>query len=150
MESSELIKSFGEHLGVELALDTDGACAIDVDGLAVTINDLTEINSIALTGDLGEPPPENLEALYKALLEANHLFNGTAGATLSLDASTGHFALCRVMPCMTLDVDTFVSEVEHFVNVLETWTKIIVNFREASPQGEELLDSFSPNSFMQV
>ena len=89
MESSELIKSFGERLSVELALDTDGACAIDVDGLAVTINDLTEISSIALTGDLGEPPPENLEALYKALLEANHLFNGTAGATLSLDASTG-------------------------------------------------------------
>ena len=150
MESSELIKSFGEHLGVELALDTDGACAIDVDGLAVTINDLTEISSIALTGDLGEPPPENLEALYKALLEANHLFNGTAAATLSLDSSTGHFALCRVMPCVALDVDTFSLEVEHFVNVLETWTKIIANFRELSPQVGESFDSFSPHSFMQV
>ena len=42
------------------------------------MHNLRELDTIALIGDLGEPPPERLEVLYKTMLQANHLF-GRAG-----------------------------------------------------------------------
>ena len=56
MDSQELIGRFGEKIGISLSLE-DGACAFEADGSLITINDLPEIGAIALSGDLGEPPP---------------------------------------------------------------------------------------------
>ena len=137
METAELIKSLGEKLGVELMLDEDGVCAFEADGMAVTIHDLHELSAIALVGDLGEPPPEHLETLYQALLEANHLFGGTAGATLSRDSATGRFALCRALPCLALDAESFYTAVERFLNTLEVWSKVIRDFRSVVPNAAE-------------
>ena len=78
MDTQELIGRFGEKIGISLSLE-DGACAFEADGSLITVNDLPEVGAIALSGDLGEPPPERLEALYRTLLEANHLFRETAG-----------------------------------------------------------------------
>jgi hypothetical protein len=135
MDSLEIIKAFGEKVGIGFDPGSDGSCAFEVDGLLVTISDLREIDAIALVGDLGEPPPERLDALYKVLLEANHLFGGTCGATISRDPKTGRFALCRVMPCVIADGDFFYAEVERFASTLETWVKIIRDFRDAPPDG---------------
>ena len=133
MEARDIIKSFCEKAGIGLEPDADGSCSFEADGFLVTINDLHELDAVALVGDLGEPPPERLDALYKTMLEANHLFGGTGGATISLDPKTGHFALCRVLQCKALDDDAFYAEAERFVSSVETWTKLIVNFRDTSP-----------------
>ena len=133
MEGSEIIKLFCEKTGIGFEPDADGTVNIEVDGAVVTISDLREIDAIALVGDLGEPPPERLEALYKVMLEANHLFGGTCGATISRDPKTGRFALCRVMPCAVADGDFFYAEVERFASTLETWGKIVRDFRDAPP-----------------
>ena len=133
MEASEIIKAFCEKVGVGFEPDADGSVTLDVDGATVIINDLREINAVALVGDLGEPQPERLDALYKLMLEANHLFGGTAGATISCNPKTGHFALCRVLPCVALDGDFFFAEAERFVSTLESWTKIVREFRDAPP-----------------
>ncbi len=133
MDSVEIIKAFGEKVGVGFEPGADGSCAFEADGLLVTISDLREIDSLALVGDLGEPPPERLDALYKVLLEANHLFGGTGGATISCDPETGRLALCRVLPCGMLDGDSFYAEAECFVSTLENWAKIIRDFRAAPP-----------------
>ena len=133
MEASEVIRSFCEKVGIAFEPDDDGTVSLEVDGSVVTISDLREIDAIVIVGDLGEPPPERLEALYKVMLEANHLFGGTCGATISRDPKTGRFALCRVMPCVIADGDFFYAEVERFASTLETWVKIIRDFRGAPP-----------------
>ena len=133
MEASEIIKSFCAKVGIGFEPDADGTVNLEVDGATVTINDLREISAVALVGDLGEPPPERLEDLYKTMLEANHLFGGTAGATISRDPKTGRFSLCRVLPCVAIDEDSFYAEVERFVSTLEAWTRIVRDFRDAPP-----------------
>jgi len=138
METTEIIKAFGERIGVAFNPDDDGTCAFEVDGLLVTISDLRVLDAVALVGDLGEPPPERLDALYKAMLEANHLFGGTGGATISFDPETGRFALCRVLPCRILDIDSFYNEAERFVSTLERWVKIVHDFRAAPPPEDNL------------
>ena len=142
MESTELIKSFCERIGIRYEPDADGTCNFNADGIDVAIFDMPEVVSVILVGDLGAPPPERLEKLYAAMLEANHLFRGTAGATISRDSETGHFALCRSLPCRALDVDSFYAEIEQFVSTLEAWTKLISNYREAtaSEKGEAEID----------
>ena len=48
MDSVEIIKAFGEKVGVGFEPGADGSCAFEADGLLVTISDLREIDSLAL------------------------------------------------------------------------------------------------------
>ena len=127
MDAKELMADIARRIGLEY----DGADAFSfaADGLAVAIARLPELDAVALTGDIGEPPPEKLEGLYKTLLGANHRFGGTAGATISLDPETGRIALCRVLPLATLDGDTLYAELERFVNTMEAWSNVVSNYR---------------------
>ena len=129
MDASEIIAAFGEKLGIELKLDEDGVCMFEADGMIVTIHNLREIDVIAITGDLGEPPPWNLENLYRSMLEANYLFKDTSGATISFNPESGRFALCRALPCKMLDSESFFAAAERFVSTLEVWTRLVRDYR---------------------
>ena len=132
METKELLKDFGDRIGVALEPDADGVCAFEADGLAVSIHDLPEVGAVALVGDLGEPPPERLESLYEALLGANHLFRDTGGATLSRDPDSGHLALCRALPTKALDADAFYDVIERFVSSAQVWARVVRDYRPPS------------------
>ena len=88
MTFEELISGLGSKIGVELTSD-DGSCVINVDDMVVTLMSLPDSDRLAVYGEIGDPPPEGLEQLLSAMLEANHLFAGTAGATISRDHETG-------------------------------------------------------------
>lgn len=132
MSYEELIKAFAEKLGgaVDLSPDADGTVMLDVDGLELTIMGMEEIGQVALIGIIGVPPPEEkMERLYRAMLEANHNFAGTSGATLSINPDTGKVSLCKILPLALADGDGFFKEIERFVNTLETWHKLVEDFR---------------------
>ena len=153
MEAKELIADIAKRIGLEY--DGGDTFSFEADGLVVAISNLPELDAIALPGDIGEPPPERLEGLYKTLLGANHFFGGTAGATISLDPDTGRIALCRALPLATLDGEKFYAEVERFVNTAETWAKVVSDYRgaaaEAPDEGAaEERPAFGAGGFMQV
>lgn len=136
MNSQDLIRHFGEKLGIDLAFE-DGSCAFEADGSLIAIHDLPEIDTIVISGDLGEPPPERLENLYKTLLEANYLFRETSGATISLDPDTGRFSLCRIFICSATDEVSFFDAIEKFVNGVELWSRLIRDFRAAAVEATD-------------
>ena len=152
MEAKELMVDIAKRIGI--AYDGGDAFSFEADGLVVVINHLPELDAVVLTGDIGEPPPERLEGLYRTLLGANHLFGGTAGATISLNPDTSRIALCLALPLATLDGDKFYAEVERFVNTAETWAKIVADYRTATDVASEIEEeappAFSGNGFMQV
>ena len=148
METSELIKSLGVKLGIQLKPNDDGFYSFEADDLAITIFDLLELDSIALNGDLGLPPPEAPEALYKAMLEANHLFRDTNGATISLNPDNGHIEICKALHCKLMDADLFFTEVERFVNLMEVWSNLVKNYRGSS--SDDSIPSLDTRGFMQV
>ena len=154
MEATEIIKSFCGKIGIEYAPDKNGTCAFEADGLAVSITDLPEIDSVALVGDLGEPPPQRLERLYKMMLEGNHLLGATGGATLSLNSEMGRFALCQFLPYRATDVDSLYTATDRFVSTLEAWTKLIRDFRDILPAMEknaaDASGELAHSGFMQV
>jgi len=154
MEATEIIKAFCERIGIAYAPDKFGSCSFEADGLRVTISDLPEIDCVALVGDLGEPPPQRLERLYKMMLEGNHLLGATGGATLSLNSEMGRFALCQFLPYRAIDVDTLYTVADRFVSTLEAWTRVIGDFRDVLPAVEQSADDapsgLTPSAFMQV
>ena len=149
MESDMLVKELGKGLGIELAFGDDGVCAFMADDMTVSIHDLPD-GQIALLGDIGEPPPEGLEKLYRAMLEANHLFGGTAGATISFDSERGRFSLVKLFDCRNLDSDTFMEAVSKFVSVLEMWTKLTAEWRVTPDNSSDSSDSVTPANAMLV
>ena len=136
MEATDLIKVFGEKTGIGLEFDADNVCSFEADGMIVTIHNLREIDTIAITGDLGEPPPWNMESLYRSMLEANYLFKDTFGATISFNAESGRFALCRALSCKALDGELFFFAVERFVSTLEIWARIVRDYRGDAPKND--------------
>ena len=52
-----------------------------------------ESEYLVVAADLGEPPPERLEKLYQALLDAGHNFAGAGGGVLARNPGDGHIWL---------------------------------------------------------
>ena len=152
MTFEELISGLGSKIGVELTSD-DGSCVINVDDMVVTLMSLPDSDRLAVHGEIGDPPPEGLEQLLSAMLEANHLFAGTAGSTISRDHETGRFHLCRQEPLATLDADSLAALVESFVNTLEIWRKAIASYRpvaKSAAEGSDETPQFGANGFFRV
>lgn len=151
MESSEIIKQFSEKIGITIEPSDDGVYMFEVDETIVTFHVIPEMDMIILTGDIGEPPPEKLENLYKAMLEAQYLFKATFGATISLNEENNRFTLCKALPCKLLDGDSFFNEAEQFINTLEVWVKLVKNYRDSASKEEDEsapMPSFGPNNFI--
>ena len=134
MEFRELIDALAEKTGVRegIEIDAQNRCLMEFDDMGVVIQGIDEVGTLTLMSVLGEPPPERLEGLYRALLEANHLFRGTFGATLSVDPDNGSVFLCKCIPYAALDGDSFVKELENFVNAVESWRTVVTEFRASA------------------
>ena len=155
MDFREFIQQFAERFGIQMPEIVDEAAAFDADGMPFFMMRVVsegEGDYLVVAADLGEPPPERLEGLYKTLLAANYLFSGTGGATLSLDGD--RIMVCRSLPIAIMDGDSFYAEVEKFVNTAETWRKIVVDYRDAAaltPAADAAESpSFPSGGFMQV
>ena len=134
MRFEEQIVALGSKIGVPLQVDDEGACVLSVDDMAVTLQSIPEAESVGFWGEIGEPPPQDLEKLLSAMLEANHMFKGTGGATISRDSETGSFFLCRILDLRNLDAEAFAAALERFVNVLEAWIRLVKDYRETAPE----------------
>ena len=88
MEFEDAIAVLGKDLGIDLVVE-DGVAefvATSKDGdepVEVAISAMDDGESAVLSADLGEMPTEGADELMLRMLEANHLFDATGGASLS-------------------------------------------------------------------
>ncbi len=155
MDFADLVRGFGQKIGVDLSVDEDGLCALNIDDMRVSIQNIDEVGLVSVFGEIGDPPPQGLEELLLAMLSANHLFQGTSGATISRDPETQKFYLCRCDVSSVLDLETFSSNLEKFVNTLETWRKLVADYRPVAGEkegreGPEMAEAPGLGGFMQV
>jgi len=138
MVFEDIVDILGRMLKTELAVvqDTTAFEVASEDGgtiIRVLVQDESEHNLVLLSADLGPLPPEGCEKLFRTMLEANNLFAGTAGATLALDAATGHF---RIQKAESPDVlaNDIEGEIEVFIETALTWSRIIADYRPAAEE----------------
>lgn len=157
MELAELIEGFAEKLGLAGLSLTDGMCQVDIDGMVITFVEVAATHQVITCAEVGEPPPEGRERLYKVLMESMYMGRATGGSTFSLDPENGSLQLFRFDSLLLLDVESFMAMLEKFVNLLEQWRKMIGEFSDAAPgisnaEAEVAAETqrFSLGGFMQV
>lgn len=154
MDFTELMKGLSVKLGgtIDLTPDETGSVTLGIDDAKVMLLDMGRLLSVALYASVAVPPPaDRLDRLYQSLLEANHAFSETSGATLSLNNETGEIYLCRILPYASLDADGFAAVLDGFVDTHGKWRKLIEDFRggvAADAQAAPADDL--PMGFMQV
>ena len=143
MDFDTLIAALGGKLGVELD-GTGGACGLEVDGVAVVLQDAGDM--LLVHTDLGEPPPQDPAALFRAMLEANFLYGGTGGATLAVSPSDGHAHLQKYTWIERLDADGALLFVDRFAETAARWAALLADYRplaESAPAAS-ISDRFVP------
>ena len=144
MEFKELIAEFAARVGVteSVVIDDENRCAFEIDGMGVIAQGLDEVGVVSLLAFIAPPPPERLERLYRRLLEANHLYRETFGATLSVDPRTGSVRLCRCVPYPALGGDRLEALVLGFITALADWRRRVRDFRpeETAVEGDDAPD----------
>ena len=131
MEYNELIEKLAAALGIEGLVPEDGVAALNIDGMRIAFLHDEGADALLLFATVGTPPPEAEERFSAILLQANHLFRGTGGATLAQNQETRDYTLVRSLPLALLDADSLVAELESFANTLARWTGLLADFRPA-------------------
>ena len=132
MHLSELTDALNRATGGDFQV-VDGSCTIAVDDMIVNILEVEELEAILLYAKIAERPAEDsLAGLSEAMLAANHMFQGTGGGTISYNPEDRSYYLNRYDPEETLNGERFLAHLERFVNTLETWRKLVVDYRPES------------------
>ena len=148
MEFNELIADFGSRHKVENLVVVDGAAALDIDGIIITI--VANGDLLTLSAEIGEPPAEGAFAFANLLLEANlH-----PGVFFAKAPEPGPYIAVRRFSLQLIDGDSFDAALEEFVNNAETWRRLLADFRPIAKASAEHAEaekpSFGATSFMQV
>ena len=158
MEFNELVESFAASLGVEGVEIEGGAAAFEIDGMKVDVFHDAEADTVMVYGEIGQPPSEDDRSFGPAMLKANHLFGGTAGATLCQNPETGEYAIFQAFPLAGLSADSLAEHVARIVDKTEHWRNILNAFQTAEREKgtaaaeEVLLDAIhgGTSGFMRV
>ncbi len=135
MEFSELIRQFAEKSGIEMPEIVDDAVAFDADGMPffmMRVANEGESEYLVVAADLGEPPPERLEKLYQALLDAGHNFAGAGGGVLARNPGDGHIWLQSRESLSSLDVEAALAKIKLLGDAAVNWRDIIREYREGA------------------
>ena len=132
MTFDDVVSALGERLGVEIVAK-DGNAVVSIDEMEIVMQELEAIDGFCLIGEIGEASPGEEKEVMAAVLAANHIFQGTGGATVSRDSVSGKFFLCRYERLNLLDGDKAFEMLERFVDILDIWHRTFANccFSEA-------------------
>ena len=140
MSFEDIVAFIGRAFSLELKVVQD-TTVFEVDSedggtkVQVVIQNVSERNAVLMFADLGEPPPDGGERLYRTMLEANNLFEGTAGSTLAFDAATGRFRLQRYESPDELSNDAM-AKIESFIETALFWSRAIADFRPSADEAD--------------
>ena len=141
MDIKELMEAFARDFGVEgVAADEDGVYTLSIDDMAVSFAETPDAR-LATWAEVCEPPPEGREHLYRTLMEAMFMGEGTGGAAFTIERETGKVYLHRFDALVALDGESFKAMLENFVNVLEEWRGLIADFRPVFGEIEKAADA---------
>ena len=117
-----LLSDFGQLTGLdpERLLETQ-ELSFDDEPITLAFVGTEEAGEILLVTSLGVPSPETATAVYRRLLEANHLGNETAGMNLGLQAASGLVTLCARLPLAQLSAEDLHRSIEILSAVAAQW-----------------------------
>lgn len=160
MEYNELINGFAKKFAIAGLEISDGATALDIDGIVIEIVHDTVMNEVIAIAEIGVLPPDANGPFGSAMLKANYMFSGTDRAVICQNPETDAYALMKSWPLVSLDVETFANAMSALMNTTEQWRELVsgacVAEEVAPAKGADSRESphgagsFSLGGFMQV
>ena len=158
MQFDELMAVFAEKVGLAgLGPDGDGAYHINVDDMVVSFGENRTSEEVLMLAEVGQPPPEGREQLFRKLLQAMKPGGAMDGLVFSCGERDDVILMHRRMSLPLLDAEGFMTGVETFVNQLELWRRLLADFRplaasaaEARQADDEERRSLDARGFLQV
>jgi len=147
MEFNQLIDDFAKRHNVENLVAVDGAAALDIDGIIVTL--VANEGVLIVSTEIGDPPVDGAAAFANLLLEANL----QSGVFFAKAPEPGPYIAVQRTPLSLIEADTFDTTLEAFVNQAETWRRLLADFRPvAKAAAEHAAEApvFGTNGFVQV
>lgn len=129
---AQVLNQFGLRLGLaELSFDDDMHCELSFDALHVHVQWLDASRQILLYAPLATMDPQTHAGVAGELLDANHLYRRTLGATLSWDQASGRCLLQRLLDEASLDTDRFEASITALVNAADYWVQRLQELQSA-------------------
>lgn len=158
MEFKGLMSAFAAETGMtELVPDDDGAYVFLVDDLTLMLAPIEDGARFALYAELGEPPAEGRELVYRAMLEASFPRGGVASASFSIDGESGRICLHGTESLAAMDYAAFKKVLDGFVNAADDWRRKLASFpsmftevHDAVNRAESEARSFATHGFLKA
>lgn len=147
MDFTELVASFAERHDIADLAAEDDVAVLDIDGIIVTVVAAGDI--ISLKADIGQPPADGRAEFAELLLEADLL----SDIFFAKAPETGVYMAVRRLALQTLDADAFDAALEAFINHVETWHRLLNDFRPAAEEAARVdaeSNQINAGGFLQV
>jgi hypothetical protein len=128
----ERIEAFGRSIGLQGAVpDDEGYCAMSFDDL--TVHFQYDDGDATIFSRLGEVDEDRLEGIYGMLLAANMFWQGTKGATLSVEPDSRIVFIATHKPVEALTDEAFRIWLGSFVDIADYWQRRLATANSGGP-----------------
>lgn len=132
-----LVRDFGAKVGMpEMAADDEGYIAISFDDRTIHLQHDSDEDRVVVFTKVGEAEVDRLVEIYSMLLAANMFWQGTNGATFSVEPDTGTIFLADRKLATTLNAGSLNDWLEGFINITEYWSKKLELANSGGPIGD--------------
>ena len=125
MENIRLtLKEIGARNGLEIALDENGACTLELDdGRVVLLQERADVNELDFVSPLGPVPEDARPDVFTELLSANFYWRETFGATLSWNADLEEVVLIYPLPLADATSGSVETVFMRFMDLQAAWAE---------------------------
>lgn len=116
--------------------ETEGPVVFTADDLVFSLTPSESGEAVLLSAGLAPLPQDDSGRALREMLEANHLFAGTGGASLSVDPETLRPLIQQTLWIGILDFEGFMVRLEAFVSRAAEWNRKVAE--APAPEAEPL------------
>ena len=134
------LKEIGGKHGLEMNLDENGACTLELaDGRVVLIQERADLDELDFVATLGQVPEEARAAVFTELLSANFYWNDTYGATISWNADLEEAVIMYPLHLVDATAESVETIFTRFVELQSVWADRLSGLVAAAQEryGEE-------------
>jgi hypothetical protein len=136
-EIEATLKEIGSKSGLDIALDENGACTLELaDGRVLILQERADLNELDFVANLGTVPEEARAEVFTALLAANFYWNETLGATLSWNTDLEEAVLIYPIPLADATPESIETIFKRFVELQAAWSDRLSNLVAAAQEDE--------------
>ena len=139
-DAKQILKEIGAKNGLEMALDENGACTLELaDGRVMLIQERADLDELDFVATLGPVPEEARAVVFTELLSANFYWNDTYGATISWNADLEEAVIMYPLRLDDATAESVETVFNRFLELQSAWAERFAGLiaKAQEPDGED-------------